>query len=270
MARHKLTTAQVRNLPPGKFNDGGGLWLHRRDDGGAQWFLRVTVHGRRREMGLGSIDDVSLADARRDADRWRSIVREGRDPIKERERLRREAQRAAHTLEDVLSEVMARKRHELKSEASWQRWDSPLRTHILPKLGKIPIAQIDGADIANALRPIWHEKASTARKTINRLGQVLTHAAAMGLDADLQAVAKARALLGRQRAVARHHEAMAWKDVPAFWQSLGGNPAELALKFLILTAVRSAPVRFMTRAEVIRVAWSRPSSWCNFPDGLRA
>ena len=63
-ALHKLTALEVKSGPPGKFNDGGGLWLHRRADGGAQWFLRVTIHGRRREMGLGAVADVSLKEAR--------------------------------------------------------------------------------------------------------------------------------------------------------------------------------------------------------------
>jgi len=56
---NKLSAAQVKNFGPGKYSDGGGLWLHKREDGGAQWFLRVTVHRRRREMGLSAVPDVS-------------------------------------------------------------------------------------------------------------------------------------------------------------------------------------------------------------------
>jgi len=63
-ALNKLSAAQVKNAAPGKHSDGGGLWLHKRPDGGAQWFLRVTIHGRRREMGLGSLTYVSLKEAR--------------------------------------------------------------------------------------------------------------------------------------------------------------------------------------------------------------
>ena len=66
-ALHKLNATQVKNAPPGKHSDGAGLWLHKRQDGGAQWFLRVTVHGRRREMGLGSLSDVGLKEARNGA-----------------------------------------------------------------------------------------------------------------------------------------------------------------------------------------------------------
>jgi hypothetical protein len=126
------------------------------------------------------------------------------DPIKERARLRREAERAAHTLADMIAETHEKKRDELKTEASWVRWDAPLRTHLIPKLGKVPIAELDASDIRDALRPIWNDKAETSRKTINRLGQVMTYAAALGLDVDLQAIDKAKALLGKQKAKARH------------------------------------------------------------------
>jgi hypothetical protein len=64
MARplHKLSAAFVKAAARGKYSDGGGLWLNKRRNGGSQWFLRVTVHGRRREMGLGSASEVSLKD----------------------------------------------------------------------------------------------------------------------------------------------------------------------------------------------------------------
>ena len=68
---NKLSALAVKALPPGKHADGGGLWLNKREDGGGQWVLRVTVHGRRREMGLGSAQDVSLKQVRIDAERWR-------------------------------------------------------------------------------------------------------------------------------------------------------------------------------------------------------
>jgi len=86
---NRLHAKTVKAYGPGKYADGGGLWLHKRRDGGGQWFLRVSVHGRRREMGLGSILNVSLKEARQSADHWRSVVRAGKDPIKERRHQRR-------------------------------------------------------------------------------------------------------------------------------------------------------------------------------------
>lgn len=100
-ALNKLTSVKAKSAGPGKYGDGGGLWLHKREDGGGQWFLRVTVHGRRREMGLGSLSAVSLKEARETAERWRAVARSGKDPIKERQRLGREAKRQDNTLRTV-------------------------------------------------------------------------------------------------------------------------------------------------------------------------
>ncbi|NOD87052.1 MULTISPECIES: Arm DNA-binding domain-containing protein [unclassified Ruegeria] len=90
-ALNKLSSLQVKNASPGKYSDGGGLWLHKKDGDDGKWFLRVHVHGRRREMGLGALSAVSLKEAREEAEKWRPIARKGKDPIKEQERIRREA-----------------------------------------------------------------------------------------------------------------------------------------------------------------------------------
>jgi len=137
-ALNKLSATQVKNYGAGKYSDGGGLWLHKRTDGRAQWVLRVTVHSRRREMGLGSQQHISLMEARIAAEKWRAVVHQGKDPIKEREREKREAAKAG-------------------------RWFTPLHLHVLPKIGRVPIEDIDQQDIKNTLAPIWHIKSDTAR-----------------------------------------------------------------------------------------------------------
>lgn len=138
-ALHRLTAITVKSCPPGKHADGGGLWLHKREDGGAQWFLRVTVHGKRREMGLGSLQSISLKEAREAAEKWRAVVREGKDPIKERERLARVAARSSNILRAVAEDSFESRKAELKGDGKAGRWFSPLELHVLPKLGKTPI-----------------------------------------------------------------------------------------------------------------------------------
>lgn len=208
---NKLSAVEARSCEPGKYADGGGLWLYKREDGRGQWVLRVTIHGRRREMGLGALTVVSLKEAREAAEKWRATVRENKDPIKERERLRREAARNMHLLKDIALDAFESRKAELKGDGVNGRWFSPLELHMLPKLGKIPVTEIDQNDIRDVLAPIWHTKAETARKAINRLGICLKHGAALGLDVDLQATAKAVALLGRQRHKAENIPALDWR-----------------------------------------------------------
>lgn len=140
------------------------------------------------------------------------------------------------------------------------RWFSPLELHVLPKLGKVPVAEIDQTDIRNTLQPIWHTKAETARKALSRLGICIKHAAALGLDVDLQATEKARALLGMQRHKSTNIPAMPWQDVPAFYATLAEpTVTHLALRLLILTGVRSAPLRHMRLDQLEGTVWTIPA-----------
>ncbi|MEM9496583.1 MAG: integrase arm-type DNA-binding domain-containing protein [Pseudomonadota bacterium] len=257
--RYKFSSAQLNAKPPGKYNDGGGLWFHKRQDGGAQWFLRYTLFGRRHEMGLGGFPDISLKAARDEADKWRSVVRGGKDAIKERERQRREAEQNLHILNDIARDAFESRKAELKGDGKAGRWFTPLELHVLPKLGKMPVSQIDQRDIRDTLAPIWHVKADTARKAMNRLSICMRHAAALGLDVDLQATDKAKALLGKQRHTPQNIPALHWKDVPDFYQSLGETVTELALRLLILTAVRSYPLRTLHLDQIEGDVWTIPA-----------
>lgn len=258
-ARDRLSAAFVKSAPVGKHCDGAGLWLIKREDGGAQWVLRMTVHGRRREMGLGGFPAVTLAQARKLAEDWRAVVRAGKDPVKERERQAREAARADHTLRTVAEEAFEARKAELKGDGKAGRWFSPLELHVLPKLGGVPVEDIDQRDIRDTLAPIWHAKAETARKAMNRLNIVLKHAAALGLDVDLQATEKAKALLGKSRHEAQNIPAMPWADVPAFYATLTEQTVtHLAMRLLILTGVRSGPLRMLRLDQIDGDVWTVP------------
>jgi len=241
---HRLNSAFIKTAPIGKHSDGAGLWFHRRKDGGAQWVLRLTINGKRREMGLGGYPDVSLKDARRLADEYRKSAKLGNDPIRLRDASRREAARPGTTLRAVSEAAFEARKAELKGDGKAGRWYSPLQLHVLPRLGKMQIEDVSQIEISETLQPIWHSKGETARKATNRLSMVFKYAAAMGLNVDLNAVAKAKALLGKSRHVSKNIPALAWRLVPDFYASLREPTiVHLALKLLILTGVRSYAIR---------------------------
>lgn len=259
-ALNKLSAQNVKSAEPGKLSDGGGLWFAKSKDGNAKWFLRFVVHGRRREMGLGAYPAVSLKAARVEAEKWRAVVQQGQDPIKLREKLARDAERNMHLLSDVALDAFESRKAELKGDGKAGRWFSPLELYVLPKLGKLPVSEIDQRDIRDTLAPIWHEKADTALKAMNRLAICMRHAAALGLDVDLQATDKAKALLGKQRHQIKNYPSVHWRDVPAFYQSLSeGTVTELALRLLILTALRSKPIRFLHLDQIEGDIWTVPA-----------
>ena len=104
-ALNRLTNAEIKSAKVGKHNDGGGLWLIQRSDGGAQWVYRFSLNGKRPEMGLGAYPDVSLKEARKEVTHWRQLVKRGVNPIKQRERDFRNAAKATPTLEAMTGEA---------------------------------------------------------------------------------------------------------------------------------------------------------------------
>ncbi len=126
-----LTAVFIKNAPPGKHEDGQGLRLIKRTDGGGQWVFRYMLHGRRREMGLGGLGAVSLKDAREFVASHRTILVRGIDPIKHRQQLRRDAERDLNLLRGVSIDAFDCRKAELKDDGKAGRRFSPLELHIL-------------------------------------------------------------------------------------------------------------------------------------------
>lgn len=214
-----------------------------RDDRGkpkGSWIFRYTYLKQRYEIGLGSVQALSLSHARAERDLWRDLMTDRKhpvNPIEEKRRLENEAAagRNAITLNEVAPIAFDKMKGSLREEGKAGRWYSPLRLYVLPALGEIPVEQIHQRDIEKALAPIWRDKPPTARKAIQRLSAVMKHASAMGLNVDLNATANARQLLGDQRHKVRHHPAIPWQNLPQLYQSLNiHNTVQRALMLYIL------------------------------------
>ncbi len=166
-----LTALKVKNIGPGRHADGYGLYLLVKDSGTRSWVLRLQSEGRRRDFGLGSVRDVSLAEARDAASDLRRQVRRGDDPVADRKRRRVVApsfETAARACYEALKEGWKNKRHE--------SWISSLSNHIFPMIGSTPIDAVDNALVCEALAPIWLEIPDTANRILQRIGAVLDFA----------------------------------------------------------------------------------------------
>lgn len=250
MIHNTLNQMKAKNLAAGKYADGQGLWLVKRSKSAGKWILRVAVNGKRREMGLGRWPDVSIAEAREKAEEARKHVRDGEDPIQQRATIRKQAKR--FTVEEAIYGCFEARQVELKGDGKAGRWLSPLSVHIIPAIGGMAVEDVDQHVLKRVLEPIWHEKSDTARKAVNRLNLTLKHAAALGLDVDLQATMKVRALLGKQRHTVQHVPSIPYQEAHAFYQMLCPKPYQscLALRFLILTVARTSEVRFARKDDV--------------------
>ncbi len=253
--RHAISQLKARSFQKGKYADGQGLWLVKSQKDAGKWILRIVVDGKRREMGLGRWPDVSIAEVRERASEARRTLRDGVDPIAKREKQQLRANRL--TVAQAVQGCFTARQAELKRDGHAGRWLSPLSVHVLPKIGKEPIEEIDQHDLKRVLGPIWHTKPDTARKAMNRMSLTLKHAAALGLDVDLQAVMKAQALLGKQRHTVKHIPSLPYAEAPDFYRWLCGKRlvSARALRFLILTATRTGELRFATFSEIKGNVW---------------
>jgi len=260
MLYNTLNQMKAKNLPEGKYADGQGLWLIKRNKMAGKWILRLSIAGKRREMGLGRWPDVSISEAREAAKEARRVLRLGLDPIQEK--AKQKFQVSCLTVSDAVNGCFEARQAELKGEGKAGRWLSPLSIHVLPKIGDLPVDELDQHVLKKVLEPIWHTKADTARKAMNRLNLTLQHAAALGIDVDIQATLKARALLGKQRHTVKHVPSLPYQELPAFYKWLCGKPylSCLALRFLILTAARTSEVRFASFDEVSGDIWTIPAA----------
>lgn len=255
MLYNVLNQMSARALGKGKYADGQGLWLIKRDKQAGKWMLRLLVNGKRREMGLGRWPDVSIAEARGRAEAARKRLRDGVDPVFERQKAKSSTSHL--TLEAAITGCFEARKAELKRDGDAGRWLSPLKVHVIPKLGAYPVGEVDQHVLRSVLEPIWQEKPEAAVKALNRVGLALKHAAALGLDVDLQATMKTRALLGKQRHTVTHIASLPYQETPAFYQWLKTVPGvtALALRFLILTVARTSEVRLTTFSEINDDVW---------------
>ena len=120
---HKLTATKVSKMTkPGRYGDGGGLWLQVSKWGTKAWLFRFMLNGKAREMGLGSVDDFSLKEARERAHKARQLVADGIDPIEVRK-----AQRAETTTDKAKQVSPQRKGEEDGMDGGWSARGASLR-----------------------------------------------------------------------------------------------------------------------------------------------
>ena len=251
-ALDKLTARTVATLTgPGRFSDGGGLYLIVDPSGARRWLFMFRHGGKQREMGLGGTNAVSLAAARRRRDDARKLLMEGRDPIAERRRPEPIAEVVTFgAVADLLIPELTKGFRNPKHAAQWTSTLASYAASLRPK----PVGEITTDDVLAVLQPIWTTKSETASRVRGRIERVLDAARARGLRSG-ENPARWRGhldqLLSKRRTLTRgHHAALPFSDIPTFVSALRQRKgsAPQALEFLILTAGRSG--------EVLGARWS--------------
>jgi integrase len=237
-----------------------GLYLQVAGSGTKSWLFRYKspVTAKQREMGLGSLNLVSLSAARDIAVECRRQVLSGLDPLEERgrvKRVRQLEQARSITFQEAAEQCIASKKPEWKNAKHAQQWSNTLNAYAYPVFGTLSVSDLDTDLVLKAIEPIWVSKAETASRVRQRIETVWDWARARKyvegenparlrghLDKLLAKTAKIKKV--------KHHPAVPYQNINTFISSLrkrSGSSA-LALEFMILTASRTG--------EVIGAKWS--------------
>src|SRR5262249_48291592 len=255
---NRLTGADLRRSKPNLYADGGGLYLQitKAQNSSAinrSWLFRFAINGRERWAGLGSLNTVSLAEARERARQCRLLVLDGIDPIETRKQRRTQeaaASKRAITFDQCAAAFIAAKRNEWRSQKHAATWPATIHKYVSPAIGKLPVDAIDTALIMKVLQPIWNRIPETASRLRGRIESILDWATVSGFrQGENPARWKGRLehLLAAPRKVKPkvNMAAMPYAAVPAFTARVrakqGMSPR--ALEFAILAAARSGEVR---------------------------
>ena len=246
---HKALSASfVRSAPPGRHADGNGLYLFVQPTGTRSWIQRLVVRGRKRELGLGSVYLVSLVEAREKALANRKLAREGGDPLAEKRRTE-----GVPSFAEAAERVLQQKKSGWRSSDYGFEWISSLRRYAFLRIAKMPVSEVNSADVLEILTPIWHVKAPTARLVHQRIHAVLEWAVAMEFRID-NPCDRVVPVLGTQHDVVQHMRALPHREVPAAIERVRASNArpvvKLALEFLVLTAARWGEVRGAVWTEI--------------------
>lgn len=243
-ARRSLTAAFVDKVKvPGRYGDGGGLYLVVDPSLASRWVLRVQANGRRRDVGLGGSKNVSLAEARDIAHEVRKKARAGFDPVA----ARRAEREGVPTFEECTKTVHAANLKTWRNGKHTSQWLTTLETYAYPTIGKRPVNKIETGEVLKILLPIWTEKPETARRVLQRLRTVFDHAMAAGHRSGENPCRIVAIGLPKQNGAVKHFKALRYQDLPDFISRLRTEKFDpivrLAFEFLILTAARSGEVR---------------------------
>jgi integrase len=263
VSARRLTAVAVKaTKAPGLYADGQGLYLRVAPGGSRQWVYRFKADSRARDMGLGPVSALSLAQAREKAALCRRQRLEGRDPIDARKAQRAAERSRSTTFQECAEQLIT------AHEAGWRnakhraQWRATLKSYAYPILGKLSVADVTTDLVLRVLQqpiaprgapngrakeaPLWNARSETASRVRGRIEAVLSWAKARGLRSGENPAAwrgHLDQLLPPRSKVRRvkHRAALPYGELPKFMTELRarGGVSARALEFIILTASRT-------------------------------
>jgi len=261
----KLVAGKIPHLDAGYHYDGEGLRLQVRgaEKEHSNWSLQYTIHGRRREIGLGPLRDVGLEKARTSAAALRDKVRQGIDPLEERNKLRVANKAAASKAAPVTLIAAVRAYHKVNVEGELvcaDGWLSSIERRLPPALLNSPIANVKAKDLLDAFQKIYKATPDTGARIRQRLSAVFDDA----IIKEQVTGNPCTPIVKRLRKLNRdeeHHRALPYAEAPKLFKQIATHPgtSARALQFGMLTAARTDEILGMRWSEVKGGLWTVPA-----------
>lgn len=277
----ELKDIEVRRLSQAGWHAVGGVAglvlqikeLTAKDSSGfaKSWLYRYGTGSERKNIGLGSYPQVTLAKAREIAKKMSSDFKEGIDPLDVRKAARSALLKAASkakTFKDCVEEYRGEKGIEHANAKHRRQWVTTLETYAYPFIGKMIVADVTRADVLRVMnqpadpkdpksQKFWLAKNETARRVLGRIKTILDYAKTREYrsgDNPAEWTGNLKTILPEPNKVAtvNHHPAVPYRMVGDFMQKLRTNKSisAKALQFLIMTGVRSGSVRAADWPEI--------------------
>ena len=225
------------------------------------------MHGKRRNIGLGSHPAVSLADARKKGEKVREQVANGIDPVATRDTLARAAAGVVKLTYRVATEAyIEAHKGEWRNPKSEKQWTQTMTDYVHGRIGDMSIPDIDMfADVLEVLKPIWKSKTVTAKRL--QVWMHMVFASTRGKPGGLPVRARNPAewkdglagSLAKPSKIApvKNHAALPWEEVPALMQRLMASDrfAASVTEIAILCGTRTKPVLHMKVGQIDRRDW---------------
>lgn len=258
-----LTAAKVKaTTKPGWYSDTPktpGFFLVVAPGGSKSWAQRIMFNGKYMGVGLGPVRDVTLADARLAAQANRLLVRKGEPPVSYRRADRAKTAPQGEQFADFIAPTIAMKGLSENSASSMRSRLNKYAGRILP----LSVSAISTQDVLDAVQPLW--PSPTGKLLLRHIALVMAHAIGLG-KREGNPAETAKGMLSQNGHKTKHHAALPHGEVGAALATIAKakamESARLAMRFLALTATRSAEVRGALWQEIDLAAkvWVIPAS----------
>ena len=267
MQKYPTAAAVAALKKPGRYPVGDGAYFQISKWHSRSWIFRYQRLGEAHNMGLGPYPLISLAEARAKARNAKRMLLDGIDPLHAKRKTRTDELlqiARTKTFKECAEQYIATHDSDWSSAKSRAAWISTFKNYVYPKIGALPVADIDTAVVLGILEPVWSRAPTTASRVRGRIETVLGWAGVRGYrsaENPARWSGHLEHILPSPNKVVEHLASLPYQQIGSFMAGLRATPGVVAraLEFAVLTACRTAEVRGALWDEIDGDVWIIPA-----------